>query len=179
MLVDACAEGVGPLAAHQGVRVFAVWQEQEARAAPVLQIGQGRFQGAPGGVTAGLVAVEAEQHAGHQAEQALEVFFAGGGAEGGDGVAQALLGQGDDVHIAFDHHDLVEVAIALACLEQAVKLLPLVEHRGFRRVQVLGLVVAEHPAAEGDDPAAAVADREDHPIAEAVVALAAVGVLHQ
>lgn len=67
----------------------------------------------------------------------------------------------------------------LACLVQAVEFLALVEHRGFRGVQVLGFVVAEHPATEGDDAPAAVADREHHPVAEAVVALAAFGVLDQ
>src|SRR5690606_8645792 len=54
-----------------------------------------------------------------------------------------------------------------------------VEHRRFRRVQVLGLVVAEHPTTEGDHSAAAVAAREDHAVAEAVVTLAAIRVLDQ
>ena len=107
------------------------------------------------------------------------MFLAGGGAEGGDGVAQALLGEGDDVHVALDDHDLVEIAVVLARLVQAVEFLALVEHRGFRRVQVLGFVVAEHAAAEGDHPAAAVADRKHHPIAKAVVALAGLGVVDQ
>ncbi len=107
------------------------------------------------------------------------MFFAGGRAQGSHRVTQALLGQGNDVHVAFDHDDLVEVAVVLARLEQAVQLLALVEHRGFRGVQVLGLVVAQYPAAEGDHPAAAVADREHHPVTEAVVALAGVGVLDQ
>jgi hypothetical protein len=77
MLVDARAEGVGAFAAHQGVRVLAFGQEQEARATAVLQIRQGGLQGAPGGLAPGTVTVEAEQHAGHQAEQALEMFLAG------------------------------------------------------------------------------------------------------
>ncbi|MNZ64312.1 hypothetical protein D3C78_824800 [compost metagenome] len=179
VLVDAGHEGIGAFGAHQAVRVFAFGQEQEARAAAVLQVRQGRLQGAPGGLAPGLVTVEAEQHAGYHAEQALEVLFAGGGAEGGHGVAQALLGQGNHVHVALDDDDFVEVAVVLACLVQAVEFLALVEHRGFRGVQVLGFVVAEHPATEGDDAPAAVADREHHPVAEAVVALAAFGVLDQ
>ena len=81
-----------PLAAYQGVGVFAVGQEQKACAAAVLQARQGGFQGAPGGVATGGVAIETEQYARYDAEQALEVFFAGGGAERGDGIAQALLG---------------------------------------------------------------------------------------
>ena len=179
VLVDARAEGVGAFRAYQGVRIFAIGQEQEACAATVLQAGQGRLQGAPGGVAASGVAVEAEQHAGHDAEQAFEVLFAGGRAQGRHGVAQTLLGQGDDVHIAFDHHDLVEIAVVLARLVQAVELLAFVEHRGFRRIEVLGLVVTQHAAAEGDHPATAVADGEHDAVAEAVVAPAVLGVLDQ
>jgi hypothetical protein len=48
-----------------------------------------------------------------------------------------------------------------------------VEHRGFRGVQVFG------SAAEGNDTAPAVADREHHAVAEAVVAFAGFGVLDQ
>ena len=107
------------------------------------------------------------------------MFFAGGGAEGRDRVAQALLGQGDHVHITLNHDDFVEVAVVLARFEQAVEFLALVKHRGLRRVQVLGLVVPEYTAAEGDDAATAVADREHHAVAEAVIALAGLGVFHQ
>ncbi|MNN49406.1 hypothetical protein D3C81_1639300 [compost metagenome] len=67
----------------------------------------------------------------------------------------------------------------LARLVQPVEFLALVKHRGFRGVEVLGLVVAQHPPAEGDDPAAAVADGEHHAVAEAVIALATLGVLDQ
>ncbi len=179
VLLDAGAKGVGALGADQGVRIFAVRQEQEACAAPVLQVRQCCLQCAPGGLAAGGVAVEAEQHAGNDAKQALEVFLAGGGAQGGDGVAQTLLGQGDDVHVALDHHDLVEIAVGLARFVEAVELLALVEYRGLRRVEIFGLVVAQHPAAKGDHPAAAVADGEHHAVAKAVVALAVLGVLDQ
>lgn len=107
------------------------------------------------------------------------MFFTGGGAEGRHGIAQTLLGQGDDVHIAFDHDDFIEVAIVLARFEQAVEFLALVKHRGFRGVQVFRLVVAQHPATKGNDAATAVADREHHPVAEAVITLASLGVFHQ
>jgi len=67
----------------------------------------------------------------------------------------------------------------LARLVQAIEFLALVEYRGFRGVQVLGLVVAQYTAAEGDHPAAAVADGEHDAVAEAVVAPAVLGVLDQ
>ncbi len=178
LLGDACAEGILALGAYQAVRVLALGEEQR-NALAVLQVRQHRLQGAPGRLAAGLVAVETEQDARYQAEQALDVFLAGRRAEGRHRVADALLGQGDDIHVALDHHDLVEVAILLPGLVESVEFLALVEDRSLRGVQVLRLVVAKHPAAEGDDPPAAVADREHHAIAEAVVALAGVAVLHQ
>ena len=179
VLVNAGLEGVGAFGAHQGVRVFAFGQEQEAGATPVLQAGQRGFKCAPGCIAARLVAVKAEQHAGHHAKQTLHVFFAGGGTQGRDSIAQALLGQGDDVHIAFHHDDFVEAAIELARLEQPVQFLAFVKDRGFRGVQVLGLVVAQHPATKGDDAATAVADRKHDPVTKTVVTLAGLGVLHQ
>src|SRR5690606_38879361 len=75
--------------------------------------------------------------------------------------------------------DLVEFAVVLAGREQDVQFLALVNDRSLGRVQVFGLVVAEHAAAEGDDPPAAVADGEHHAVAETVVALAALGVFDQ
>ena len=55
---------------------------------------------------------------------------------------------------------------------EPVELPPLVEHRGLRRVQVLGLAVPENPSAEADDPAAPIADREDDALPQPVVDLA-------
>ncbi len=53
---------------------------------------------------------------------------------------------------------------------QAVQHMPFVEQRRFRAVEILGLLVRiEGTAAEADDGAAAVFDREHQPIAETVV----------
>src|SRR5690606_581978 len=56
---------------------------------------------------------------------------------------------------------------------EAVEELPLVEALGLGRVDVLGEVVAEGPAAEADQSPGGVADREDQAVPEAVVGLAA------
>ena len=90
-----------------------------------------------------------------------------------------MLGEGDDVHVTLDDDDFVEVAVVLACFIEAVELLAFMKDRGFRRVQVFRLVVAEYPATESDDAAAGIADREHHAIAEAVIAFAGFGVLDQ
>lgn len=114
-------------------------EEQEAHALAVLQVRQHRLQGAPGRLAAGLVAVETEQDARYQAEQALDVFLAGRRAEGRHRVADALLGQGDDIHVALDHHDLVEVAILLPGFVESVEFLALVEDRSLREFRYFGL----------------------------------------
>jgi len=38
------------------------------------------------------------------------VGFAGGGAQGGYGIANAVLRKGNNVHIAFDHNNAIEAA---------------------------------------------------------------------
>lgn len=60
------------------------------------------------------------------------MFFAGRGAQRGDGILQALLGEGDDVHIALDDNNFVEVAVVLARFIKAVEFLAFMEYRGFR-----------------------------------------------
>ncbi len=97
---------------------------------------------------------------------------AGGGAQGGDGIGNAELGQGDDVHVTLDHQQAFELTIGLLGLVESVKLTALVKDGGLRRIQVLGLLVAEHAATEADDSAPAVADGEHDAVAKAVVALA-------
>ncbi len=55
---------------------------------------------------------------------------------------------------------------------QAVKLAALMENRGFRRVQVLGRIVAQHAAAETNYASALVADRKHDALAKAVIGAA-------
>ena len=172
-------QGLGPLhalaeflladLAHQAVRVFALGQEQEAGLATVAQQGQGGFQGFPGGVAAGAVAVEAEDHLGGAAEQLFQVIGGGGGAQGGHDVADAELGQGHHVHVAFHHQQGVDVFQGLAGLVQAVQLPALVKDGSFRGVEILGCVVAHDPSAETHHPAAGIADGEHDAVAETVV----------
>ena len=179
LLLDSSPEGVGAFAAHQAIRVFAFRQKQKTRAAAVLQVWQRRFQGAPGGLAAGCVTVEAEQYAGYDTKQPLEVLVASRCAQCRDGIAQPLLRQCNDVHVAFYDHDFIQVAIGFAGLVEPVKLLAFMKYRCFRRVQVFRLVIAQHTAAKGNDAPAAVADREHHPVTEAVIASAGFGVFDQ
>ncbi len=54
-------------------------------------------------------------------------------------------------------------------LGQAVEGAAFGVEQGLRGVEVLGLALADGPAAEGDDPALPVEDREDNAVAEAVI----------
>ena len=67
----------------------------------------------------------------------------------------------------------LRLAGVLARLEEAVELLAFAKDRRLGRVQVLRLAGVEHAAAEADDLAARVADREHDAVAEPVVAAAA------
>ena len=107
------------------------------------------------------------------------MVLAGGGTQGGHCVGYAVLGQGDHIHVALHHIEAVGLVPALAPFPQAVQFLALVEDGGFRAVQVFGLAVAEHPAAEADGASAAVADRKLDAVAEFVVGAAAVFPAHQ
>ena len=117
--------------AHHRVRVLALGQEQEARLAAVLHAGQGGFQGPKGRLAARLVAVKTEHYLRAQPVDALQVGPAGGGAQGGGGVADAVLGEGNHIHVALHHQQALQLAVGLASLVQAVEFPSLVENTGF------------------------------------------------
>ena len=98
-----------------------------------------------------------------------------GRAQRGHRVRKAELRQRHHVHVALGHQRVAAVAEGGAGLVETVELAALAEDGRFGRIQVLGLLVAEHPAAEADAFALDVADREHHPVAEAVVALGLAG----
>ena len=98
------------------VRVVFWRQQHETDGLVVGQHFQGVFQCPPGSLAPGRVAVEAEDDAVDLAQQFLDVRRGRGGAQGGDGVADAVLGQGDDVHVAFGDDGNVLLAQRLASL---------------------------------------------------------------
>ena len=102
-------------------------------------------------------------------KQALKVRLAGGGAQGGDGIGNAKLGKGDDIHIALYNDNTVETALCFAGLIKAVELSGFLKYRGFRGVKVLGLVIPKHPTSEGDNPASGIEDGKHDAVTEPVV----------
>ncbi len=95
------------------------------------------------------------------------------GAVGRDGLGDPGAVEGDHVHIAFDDDQALGGAARRAGAVDVVERAALVEERRVRGVEIFGLAFAEDAAAERDDPAARVADRDHQPAAEAVVALLA------
>src|SRR3546814_3786149 len=66
----------------------------------------------------------------------------------------------DLVHIAFDHEHAAGLAGSGRGAIELVERAALVEQRGFGRIQIFGLAVADDAAAERDHAAARVADRD-------------------
>ncbi len=97
------------------------------------------------------------------------MFSAGSGAQGGYGVADAGLGEGDNIHIALDDDNALEFAVRPARLVETVELAALVENGRLGRVQVFGFIVPENPTPKGDDTAPAIPDREDNAVPKAVI----------
>ena len=92
-----------------------------------------------------------------------------GGAQRRHGIADAVLRQCDDVHVALHDQGVSLLADRAAGFEQAVQLSTLDEHRGFRGIQVFGLTLVQHPAAKTDDLPLDRSDREHDAVAESVV----------
>ena len=85
------------------------------------------------------------------------------------GIADTVLGQRHDIHVAFNDDGRIGLTQRLTRLRQAEKLAPLLEQRCFRRIEVFRLALADHPATEGDDLAFLVDDWKHHAITETVV----------
>ena len=90
-----------------------------------------------------------------------------GGAKRGHRAVKARLVEGDGVHIPLRQDD--PARLGLFGDVQGEHVAALVVHGGVRGVEVLGCGVVHHPAAEADDLAPDVDDREHDPIPEAVI----------
>ncbi len=85
----------------------------------------------------------------------------------------------NDVHVAFDDHETIDLPQGLARLVQAVEFAALVKQHRFRGVEVLRLAVAHRAAAESDTASADVADGKHDAVAKPVVVPAVVLADHE
>src|SRR6185437_7141518 len=183
-LPEHVAHRLGPVLQHQRVGILAGGQRGEAQAVPRLQQRQGAVEGAELRAEARGIAVEAQHRLRQEAPQLLDLLLGERRAERRHGAAEAGAVQRDHVHIALGHdHRGRRLAFGLgeagARLRPAIEHASLLEERRIGRVQIFRLAIAEHAAAEGDDAALAVADREHDAMAEIVVGLAALGAAQQ
>ena len=171
-LLQALLEGGTAFLADQSVRVLAFGQEEEADLLLARRQGQAGFQGLPGGVSSGLIAIEAEDQFRRLGEEVSQVIRCGSRAQGRHGIVDAELGQGNDVHITLHDQQSLGCALGLKGLVEAVEFPALVEEGGLGGVEVFRFAVTEEAAAKADDSTSPVPDREEDAVAEAVVVLA-------
>ena len=157
------------LVSHDRIRVLTLRQKQKARLAPVFHGRQGALECSECRPAPGLVTVEAENDLRHMSKQAFKVRLAGGRAQCGHGIGNAKLGQRDYVHVAFYNDNTVETALCFAGLIEAIELSGFLKHRGFRGIEILGLIIPKHPTSEGDNPASGIQDGKHDAVTEAVV----------
>ena len=134
--------------------------------------GQREIDGAVGGAAAGLVAVEAQDRlVGHPPQQARAAPAVSAVPSGATALGKPADAHGDHVDIALDGDDRPPVMRGLAgvvVVVEAARPCGRAASPGEFRY-LAGDVLLQRPAAEGDDPAAHVADREHHAVAEAVI----------
>ena len=88
-------------------------------------------------------------------------------AQGRHSAVEAVLVQGNGIHIALCEDDALFPA--LFCHIEGKQILPLIENDGFGGIEVLGFGVIQHPAAEADDIAPDIDDGEHESVAEGII----------
>ena len=81
-----------------------------------------------------------------------------------------MLGEGDHVHIAFDHQRVAGAADGRLSLDNAVEFVALGKQWCFGRVQVFRLALVEHAPAKADYATTPVLNGEEDAAAKAVIA---------
>ena len=131
------------------------------------------------GADAGGVGVEAEIDVAGEPRETAQLLLGEGRPHARHHVGDAGLGESHDVGVALDHVHAVFLARRRLGLVEAEQGLALVVERRLRRVEVLGLLVAERARAEAERAPALVAEREHDAAAEAVVGAAALARDHE
>ena len=170
---------VGAAPTHQRVRVLAIRQRDDAQCAVGLQQGQRGGDGAGRGPGTSGIAIEAQGRRGRLAPQFFELFLGQCGPERRYCAGQSTLVQGDDVHVALDHHQVAALADRLTRQIEAIEGAALGEDGRFRTVEIFRLAVAEGTAAKAHDPAAPVANGKHQPVEEKLAARHSVFALPQ
>ena len=95
---------------YKAVGVIPFWKKDKADALLFWQRFKAVFKSAPGSLFPRSVPVKTIDDAVNLAQQLLYVRRGRRGSERGDGVANAVLGERDDIHVAFDNDRSVFLA---------------------------------------------------------------------
>ena len=165
--LQSAAQTRGASALNEAVGVLPGREERERQTFPGFEERRGAGGGAGGGALSAVVAVQAEDGLVGEPPQEAQLFFADGGAEGGDDIFHAGAGEGDGVHVSFDDIDGVVFAGGGGGAVYVVEGFAFAEEDIFGAVEVFGACVVVHGAgAEGDDALAGVVDGKDDAVAE-------------
>ena len=164
------AKSISAVFAHKAIGVVLGGQKEKLHHPRIAGKRQHRKQGAAGGFLPRLVAIKAKNDLIAEAKQLLHMLGRASGAQGGHGIAYAVLRQRHHIHIAFGDQHKARLLDIGAAFKQAVNLAPFVKDGGFGRVQIFGFARARDAPAKGDDFAFEVADGEHDALAKAVVA---------
>src|SRR5437870_3364923 len=118
---------------------------------------------------AGRVGVEEQYRLVAVALEEAELRRSEGRAQRGDRLGEAVLVGHEAIHVPFDQQRTVLRLHRRAREVGGVEQVALGVERRLGRVEILGLLVAEGAAAEGDDAALEIADREEEAAAESIV----------
>ena len=170
------AKASAPALVEEVARVELFGQGEDAQ---IDLLGDEQFQHLVGPLLPGLVAVEHQHDPVGEPLQDADVPLAQGRAQHGHRVGEAELMGHDAVGVAFHDHGGAALADRPPGPRPGRRAGALGEQRRFRRIDVLGRAAVgqlrQHPPAQPDRPALGVADRKQHPAAEAVVEAAAAG----
>ena len=163
-------DGVAAAGTGEVVRILAVGQRGEFEAFAGFEQRQRDIERAIGGAAPGIVAVEAQDRLVVEPPHQRQLLGGERGAERRHGAFVSGHHHGDDVDIAFDRDDARAFVRRLAGGSDVVERCALVKERRLRRVEIFRRdLLLQRAAAEGDHPAAPIADREHDAVAEAVI----------
>lgn len=126
-------------------------------------------EGALGGFMACAIGIEAEDDIVGVALEQASVVLGEGGAEGGDGILNAIFVANDGIDLAFTDEGEFIFSDVPARFIEAEKNFRFIEKLGLRGIDVFAAIGVgdELATAEGDDVSVVVKDREHESISEA------------
>ena len=103
--IQQARDGTRAVTLDEVVRVHAGGQPHDPQRMGGAQEGKGAGNRAHRGPLSGTIAIEAQYRCLDHAPQHLDLPLGERGAERGNGILDARIGEGDHVHVAFDHDD--------------------------------------------------------------------------